>query len=70
MALITGGTITGLGIASMHYLGMAGMRVDARLAYDTPLVALSVVIAGCAATGRCGRPSPSGGRSRASARAS
>ncbi|MFJ9395196.1 MHYT domain-containing protein [Streptomyces californicus] len=51
MALITGGTITGLGIASMHYLGMAGMRVDARLAYDTPLVALSVVIAGCAATG-------------------
>ncbi|MFI1187945.1 MHYT domain-containing protein [Streptomyces californicus] len=51
MALITGGTITGLGIASMHYLGMAGMRVDGRFAYDTPLVALSVVIAGCAATG-------------------
>ncbi|MDQ0983850.1 MHYT domain-containing protein [Streptomyces sp. V2I9] len=51
MALITGGTITGLGIASMHYLGMAGMRMDARFAYDTPLVALSVLIAGCAATG-------------------
>ncbi|GHF39236.1 hypothetical protein NEH83_07385 [Streptomyces sp. JUS-F4] len=51
MALITGGTITGLGIASMHYLGMAGMRMDARFAYDTPLVVLSVLIAGVAATG-------------------
>ncbi|MGW8485094.1 MHYT domain-containing protein [Streptomyces sp. NPDC055886] len=51
MALITGGTITGLGIASMHYLGMAGMRMDARFAYDTPLVVLSVLIAGAAATG-------------------
>lgn len=51
MALITGGTITGLGIASMHYLGMAGMRMDAQFAYDTPLVVLSVLIAGCAATG-------------------
>ncbi|KFK89643.1 membrane protein [Streptomyces sp. JS01] len=51
MALITGGTITGLGIASMHYLGMAGMRMAARFAYDTPLVVLSVLIAGCAATG-------------------
>lgn len=51
MALITGGTITGLGIASMHYLGMAGMRMAARFAYDMPLVVLSVLIAGCAATG-------------------
>ncbi|MFF8552313.1 MHYT domain-containing protein [Streptomyces sp. NPDC015501] len=51
MALITGGTITGLGIASMHYLGMAGMRMAAHFAYDTPLVVLSVLIAGCAATG-------------------
>ncbi|WP_432077559.1 MHYT domain-containing protein [Streptomyces sp. YPW6] len=50
MALITGGTITGLGIASMHYLGMAGMRMAARFAYDIPLVVLSVLIAGCAAT--------------------
>ncbi|WP_328724918.1 MHYT domain-containing protein [Streptomyces sp. NBC_00259] len=50
MALITGGTITGLGIASMHYLGMAGMRLQGRLVYDTPTVALSVVIAVVAAT--------------------
>ncbi|MET9257114.1 MHYT domain-containing protein [Streptomyces sp. NPDC003717] len=48
--LFTGGTITGLGIASMHYLGMAGMRLDGRLGYDTPTVAVSVVIAVAAAT--------------------
>ncbi|MFG3493523.1 MHYT domain-containing protein [Streptomyces sp. NPDC047928] len=50
MALVTGGTITGLGIATMHYLGMAGMRVQGRLEYDTVTVALSVVIAVVAAT--------------------
>ncbi|RFU85230.1 hypothetical protein DY218_18200 [Streptomyces triticagri] len=50
MALFTGGTITGLGVASMHYLGMAGMRLSGTLEYDTPTVALSVVIAVVAAT--------------------
>ncbi|MFF9868690.1 MHYT domain-containing protein [Streptomyces sp. NPDC013953] len=50
MALVTGGTITGLGIATMHYLGMAGMRLPGRLEYDTSTVALSVVIAVVAAT--------------------
>ncbi|MEJ8634286.1 MHYT domain-containing protein [Streptomyces sp. MS2.AVA.5] len=50
MALMTGGTITGLGIASMHYLGMAGMRLQGALAYDTVTVAASVVIAVAAAT--------------------
>ncbi|WP_155056468.1 MHYT domain-containing protein [Streptomyces blattellae] len=49
-ALFTGGTITGLGIASMHYLGMAGMRLDGKLEYDTLTVAASVVIAIVAAT--------------------
>ncbi|MCW5249393.1 MULTISPECIES: MHYT domain-containing protein [unclassified Streptomyces] len=49
-ALFTGGTLTGLGIASMHYLGMAGMRMNGRLEYDTPTVALSVAIAMAAAT--------------------
>ncbi|MBJ6619113.1 MHYT domain-containing protein [Streptomyces sp. DHE17-7] len=44
-ALFTGGTITGLGIASMHYLGMAGMRLDGQLTYNTFTVALSVAIA-------------------------
>ncbi|MEV4945937.1 MHYT domain-containing protein [Streptomyces sp. NPDC053755] len=50
LTLVTGGTITGLGIATMHYLGMAGMRLHGRIAYDTPTVALSVVIAVVAAT--------------------
>jgi NO-binding membrane sensor protein with MHYT domain len=49
-ALFTGGTITGLGIASMHYLGMASMRLDGVLEYHTLTVAASVVIAVCAAT--------------------
>ncbi|WP_415951048.1 MHYT domain-containing protein [Streptomyces sp. KLOTTS4A1] len=50
MALFTGGTITGLGVASMHYLGMAAMRLRGTLAYDTFTVGLSVVIAVVAAT--------------------
>ncbi|MDC2955879.1 MHYT domain-containing protein [Streptomyces gilvifuscus] len=49
-ALFTGGTITGLGIASMHYLGMAAMRLNGKLEYNTFTVAASVVIAMCAAT--------------------
>ncbi|MBQ0830400.1 MHYT domain-containing protein [Streptomyces tagetis] len=44
-ALFTGGTVTGLGIASMHYLGMAGMSLEGRVDYNTFTVALSVVIA-------------------------
>ncbi|NBE55134.1 MHYT domain-containing protein [Streptomyces boluensis] len=50
MALFTGGTITGLGVASMHYLGMAGMRLHGALRYDTLTVSFSVVIAVVAAT--------------------
>ncbi|MCF3125222.1 hypothetical protein IPZ68_36840 [Streptomyces arenae] len=49
-ALFTGGTITGLGIATMHYLGMAGMRLRGTLEYNTLTVAASVVIAMVAAT--------------------
>ncbi|WP_333777319.1 MHYT domain-containing protein [Streptomyces sp. IBSBF 3136] len=49
-ALFTGGTITGLGVASMHYLGMAGMHFDGRFTYNTLTVAASVVIAVVAAT--------------------
>ncbi|KFG00670.1 MHYT domain-containing protein [Streptomyces europaeiscabiei] len=48
-ALFTGGTITGLGIASMHYLGMAGLRLNGTLEYNTLTVAASVVIAVVAA---------------------
>jgi NO-binding membrane sensor protein with MHYT domain len=49
-ALFTGGTVTGLGVASMHYLGMAGMRLPGELQYNTVMVAVSVVIAMAAAT--------------------
>jgi NO-binding membrane sensor protein with MHYT domain len=48
-ALFTGGTITGLGIATMHYLGMAGMRLNGKLEYNTFTVSASVVIAVVAA---------------------
>ncbi|MFF0436623.1 MHYT domain-containing protein [Streptomyces sp. NPDC004327] len=50
LTLVTGGTITGLGVATMHYLGMAGMRLHGQIEYDTLTVALSVVIAVVAAT--------------------
>ncbi|MFI6941231.1 MHYT domain-containing protein [Streptomyces sp. NPDC050418] len=50
-ALLTGGVITGLGVATMHYMGMAAMRMDgASLRYDTGTVALSALIAVVAAT--------------------
>ncbi|MFJ6580293.1 MHYT domain-containing protein [Streptomyces sp. NPDC091368] len=50
LTLVTGGTITGLGVATMHYLGMAGMRFQGRIEYDPLTVAASVVIAVVAAT--------------------
>ncbi|MFJ8299449.1 MHYT domain-containing protein [Streptomyces sp. NPDC094447] len=50
LTLVTGGTITGLGVATMHYLGMAGMRLQGRVEYDTLTVGTSVVIAVVAAT--------------------
>ncbi|EST22632.1 MHYT domain-containing protein [Streptomyces roseochromogenus] len=49
-ALFTGGTITGLGVASMHYLGMAGVHFHGHFTYNTFTVAASVVIAVVAAT--------------------
>ncbi|WSQ14509.1 hypothetical protein OG604_45985 [Streptomyces sp. NBC_01231] len=44
------GTITGLGVAAMHYLGMAAMHLNGDLRYAPAVVALSVVIAIVAAT--------------------
>ncbi|MCC9712222.1 hypothetical protein E4N62_47635 [Streptomyces sp. MNU76] len=49
-ALLLGGLTTGLGVASMHYLGMAAVRLHGDVTYDPALVALSVVIAVVAAT--------------------
>jgi NO-binding membrane sensor protein with MHYT domain len=48
--LLLGGTIIGIGVASMHYLGMGAVRVDASLSYNYGLVAASVVIAVIAGT--------------------
>ncbi|MFP1625455.1 MHYT domain-containing protein [Streptomyces sp. 5K101] len=49
-ALLIGGLSTGLGVASMHYLGMAALRLHGSVHYDPLLVALSVAIAVVAAT--------------------
>ncbi len=48
--LLLGGVIAGLGVASMHYLGMAALRMPAAMNYSPVLVMLSVVIAIVAAT--------------------
>lgn len=48
--LLLGGTVTGLGVATMHYLGMAALHLDGRLGYSAGIVALSVLIAVTAAT--------------------
>ena len=44
-SLLTGGVFMGLGVASMHYTGMAAMRMGASIAYDPFLFVLSVLIA-------------------------
>jgi NO-binding membrane sensor protein with MHYT domain len=44
------GLITGSGVATMHYTGMAAMRVQGSIHFDIALVALSEVIAVVAAT--------------------
>jgi NO-binding membrane sensor protein with MHYT domain len=49
-SLLSGGLITGIGVAAMHYLGMAAMRMPGRITYDVPLLAVSVLIAIVAAT--------------------
>ncbi|MFI6937982.1 MHYT domain-containing protein [Streptomyces sp. NPDC050418] len=49
-ALFLGGLTTGVGVASMHYLGMAALRLHGEVNYDPALVGLSVVIAVVAAT--------------------
>jgi NO-binding membrane sensor protein with MHYT domain len=48
--LLTGGLIIGLGVASMHYIGMSAMRMPDTMRYSTGLVVLSVIIAVVAGT--------------------
>jgi NO-binding membrane sensor protein with MHYT domain len=49
-SLLTGGLVTGIGVAAMHYLGMAAMRMPGRITYNSQLLIISVVIAVVAAT--------------------
>ena len=48
--LLTSGVIVGLGVASMHYLGMEAMNIPDMMHYNVVLVALSVLIAIAAGT--------------------
>ena len=43
--IVLGGVILGIGIASMHYVGMAAMRMESMIHYDVFLFILSVIIA-------------------------
>lgn len=47
---LAAGLLIGAGVLSMHYLGMAGMRMPATLTYDARWVTVSVAIAMVAAT--------------------
>src|SRR5512140_1772560 len=50
-SLLWGGLLVGAGIVAMHYVGMAALRLPGvTIAYDRPLVGLSVAIAVLAAT--------------------
>jgi NO-binding membrane sensor protein with MHYT domain len=48
--LLVGGLIVGIGVAAMHYLGMAAMVMTDSMSYNAPLFILSVVIAVVAGT--------------------
>ena len=48
--LVFSGLFMGLGIAAMHYIGMAAMRMPAALTYIPSLVVASILIAICAST--------------------
>lgn len=48
--LLLGGTVIGLGVASMHYMGMWAMRMPDTMGYAMPLLVASVLIAVVAGT--------------------
>jgi NO-binding membrane sensor protein with MHYT domain len=49
-SLLAGGTIIGIGVAAMHYMGMAAMNMPGSMHYNVSLVAVSVLIAIVAGT--------------------
>lgn len=48
--LIAGGVVTGLGVASMHYMGMAAIKMAGHIEYSLGIVSTSIAIAVVAAT--------------------
>ncbi|GAA2859459.1 membrane protein [Actinoplanes cyaneus] len=50
LRILVGGVLAGLGVAAMHYTGMAAMRLDGEIHYAGSRVTLSIVIAVVAAT--------------------
>jgi NO-binding membrane sensor protein with MHYT domain len=50
LPLIAGGVIVGLGVASMHYMGMSAISMPDSMHYNIPLFIMSVVIAIVAGT--------------------
>lgn len=49
-SVLLGGLGTGVGVAAMHYIGMAAVQLHGTISYDLGLVALSVAIGVAAAT--------------------
>ncbi|HYZ15172.1 MAG TPA: MHYT domain-containing protein, partial [Candidatus Acidoferrum sp.] len=45
LSWLVGGVLMGSGIAAMHYIGMAAMRMPAMALWDGPIVAISVLLA-------------------------
>ena len=45
LRLLSGSLIMGIGISAMHYMGMAAIRLPAKISYDLSVVALSIAIA-------------------------
>ena len=45
LPIVSGGTIIGIGVATMHYVGMDAMSMQAGMSYNIGLVAVSVLIA-------------------------
>src|SRR5689334_16093393 len=48
--VLLGGPLTGIGVAAMHYTGMAAVRIEGTISYEPRIVAASVLIAVAAAT--------------------
>lgn len=48
--IVMGGAFTGIGVAAMHYTGMAAMRIEGSIDYEPRIVIASVLIAIVAAT--------------------